>query len=124
MPMATTLTLHSGYKPHRNNTYNHNTRKRQHGEREPRRRSNYSKSGGGWGSSEAARGYGSQDTGSHATAFSGYGGHLVQLFMRLGDRSPSSRDGGVEAAVAGGLGHVGGGGGIAGSDAAVLDFNG
>ena len=60
----------------------------------------------GWSNSDAARGWGSQDTGSHATAFSGYGDHSGSSFGSGGwaDRSASSR----------GWGSRGGGGGWGG----------
>jgi hypothetical protein len=47
----------------------------------------------GWTNSDAARGWGSQNTGSHATAFSGYGDHSGSGFGSggWGDRSASSR---------------------------------
>jgi hypothetical protein len=47
----------------------------------------------GWSNSDAAHGWGSQDTGSHATAFSGYGDHSGSSFGNGGwaDRSASSR---------------------------------
>jgi len=60
----------------------------------------------GWSNSDAARGWGSQDAGSHATAFSGYGDHSGSSFGSGGwaDRSASSR----------GWGSRGGGGGWGG----------
>ena len=63
----------------------------------------------GWSNSDAARGWGSQDTGSHATAFSGYGDHSGSSFGSGGwaDRSASSRGWGSR----GGGGGWGGGGG-------------
>jgi len=69
----------------------------------------YNKSGGGWASSDAARGYGSQDTGSHATAFSSYGDHSGSSYGSggWGDRSASSRGWGSQG---GGGGWSGGGG--------------
>ncbi len=106
----------SGYNHTGNNTYNHNTNVSGNTVNVNRgNASNYSKSGDGWGSSEAARGYGSQDTGSHATAFSGYGGHSGSSFGSggWGDRSASSRGWGSRGGGGGwGGGHVGGGGGI------------
>ena len=47
----------------------------------------------GWANSKAARGWGSQDTGSRATAFSGYGDRSGSTFASngWGDRSASSR---------------------------------
>ncbi len=66
----------------------------------------------GWGSSDAARGWGSQDTGSRATAFSGYGNHSGSSFGNGGwaNRSASSRG----WASRGGGGGWGGGGGFRG----------
>jgi hypothetical protein len=60
----------------------------------------------GWSNSDAARGWGSQDTSSRATAFSGYGDHSGSNFASSGwgDRSASSR----------GWGSLGGGGGWGG----------
>jgi len=66
----------------------------------------------GWSNSDAAKGWGSQDTGSHSTAFSGYGDHSGSSFGGggWGDRSASS--GGW--ASRGGGGGWGGGGGFRG----------
>jgi hypothetical protein len=60
----------------------------------------------GWANSDSARGWGSQDTGSRATAFSGYGDRSGSNFASngWGDRSASSR----------GWGSLGGGGGWGG----------
>jgi hypothetical protein len=77
----------------------------------------------GWSNSDAARGWGSQNTGSHATAFSGYGNHSSSSFANSGwgDRSASSRGwdsrgggggwGGRSGGFGGGGGRGGGGGG-------------
>ena len=61
----------------------------------------------GWANSDAARGWGSQDTGSRGTAFSGYGDRSGSSFASngWGDRSASAR----------GWGSRGGGGGWGGS---------
>ncbi len=66
----------------------------------------------GWSNSDAARGWGSQDSGSRATAFSGYGDHSGSSFGGggWGDRSASSRGWGSR----GGGGGWGGGGGFRG----------
>jgi len=69
----------------------------------------------GWSNSDAARGWGSQDTGSHATAFNGYGDHSGSSFGSggWGDRSASSRGWGSRGGEGGwGGGHFGGGGGF------------
>lgn len=73
----------------------------------------------GWGSSDAARGWGSQDTGSKATAFSGYGDRSGSSSGSGGwaDRSASSRGWGSRGGGGGwggGGGHFGGGGGFHG----------
>ena len=72
----------------------------------------------GWGSSDAARGWGSQDSGSRATAFSGYGSHSGSSGFGdggWGDRSASSRGWGSRGGGGGwGGGHFGGGGGFRG----------
>jgi len=72
---------------------------------------------GGWGNFDAARGWGSQDSGSKATAFSGYGGdHSGSSGFGgggWGDRSASSRGWGSRGGGGGwggGGGHFGGGG--------------
>jgi hypothetical protein len=68
----------------------------------------------GWSNSDAARGWGSQDAGSHATAFSGYGDHSGSSFGSGGwaDRSASSRGWGSRGGGGGwgGRGFRGGGG--------------
>ncbi len=66
----------------------------------------------GWSNSDAAKGWGSQDTGSHSTAFSGYGDHSGSSFGGggWGDRSASSGGWGSR----GGGGGWGGGGGFRG----------
>jgi hypothetical protein len=69
----------------------------------------------GWSNSDAARGWGSQDSGSHSTAFSGYGNHSDSSFASngWGDRSASSRGWGSRGGGGGwGGGHFGGGGGF------------
>jgi hypothetical protein len=68
----------------------------------------------GWSNSDAARGWGSQDTGSHSAAFSGYGDHSGSSFGGggWGDRSASSRGWASRGGGGGwGGGHFGGGGG-------------
>ena len=106
----------SGYNHTGNNTYNRNTNvsgNTVNANRDDASNS-WNKSGGGWESSDAARGYGSEDTGSHATAFSGYGDHSGSSFGSggWGDRSASSRGWGSQGGGGGwGGGHVGGGGG-------------
>ena len=70
----------------------------------------------GWANSDAARGWGSQDSGSRATAFSGYGDHSGSSFGGggWGDRSASSRGWGSRGGGGGwggGGGRFGGGGG-------------
>ena len=67
----------------------------------------------GWSNSNAARGWGSQDTGSHSTAFSGYGNHSGSSFGSggWGDRSASSQGWASRGGGGGwGGGHFGGGG--------------
>jgi hypothetical protein len=66
----------------------------------------------GWSNSDAVRGWGSQDTGSRTTAFSGYGDRSGSNFASSGwgDRSASSRGWGSR----GGGGGWGGGGGFGG----------
>ncbi|MBV8073661.1 MAG: DUF3300 domain-containing protein [Acidobacteriaceae bacterium] len=67
----------------------------------------------GWSNSDAARGWGSQDTGSHDTAFSGYGDHSGSSFGGggWGDRSASAQGWGSHGGGGGwGGGHFGGGG--------------
>jgi hypothetical protein len=68
----------------------------------------------GWSNSDAAHGWGSQDTGSHATAFSGYGDHSGSSFGSGGwaDRSASSRGWGSRGGGGGWGGGRGGGGGF------------
>jgi hypothetical protein len=69
----------------------------------------------GWSNSDAARGWGSQDTGSRSTAFSGYGDHSGSSFGSGGwaDRSASSRGWGSRGGGGGwGGGRFGGGGGF------------
>ena len=106
----------SGYNHTGNNTYNRNTNVSGNTVNANRNdaSNSWNKSGGGWESSDAARGYGSEDTGSHATAFSGYGDHSGSSFGSggWGDRSASSRGWGSQGGGGGwGGGHVGGGGG-------------
>ena len=106
----------SGYDHTGNNTYNRNTNVSGNTVNANRNdaSNSWNKSGGGWESSDAARGYGSEDTGSHATAFSGYGDHSGSSFGSggWGDRSASSRGWGSQGGGGGwGGGHVGGGGG-------------
>jgi hypothetical protein len=102
----------SGYNRTGQNNYSHNTNVSGNTVNVNRDESanSYNKSGGGWASSDAARGYGSQDTGSHATAFSGYGNHSGSSDFGgggWGDRSASSRGWGSQG---GGGGWDGGGG--------------
>jgi hypothetical protein len=69
----------------------------------------------GWSNSDAARGWGSQDTGGRSTAFSGYGDHSGSSFGSGGwaDRSASSRGWGSRGGGGGwGGGRFGGGGGF------------
>jgi hypothetical protein len=69
----------------------------------------------GWSNSDAARGWGSQGTSSHQTAFSGYGDHSGSSYGGSGwaDRSDSSRGWGSRGGGGGwGGGHFGGGGGF------------
>lgn len=69
----------------------------------------------GWSNSDAARGWGSQGSGSRSTAFSGYGDHSDSSFASngWGDRSSSSRGWGSRGGGGGwGGGHFGGGGGF------------
>jgi hypothetical protein len=106
----------SGYNHTGNNTYNRNTNVSGNTVNANRNdaSNSWNKSGGGWESSDAARGYGSEDTGSHATAFSGYGDRSGSSFGSggWGDRSASSRGWGSQGGGGGwGGGHVGGGGG-------------
>ena len=106
----------SGYNHTGNNTYNRNTNVSGNTVNANRNdaSNSWNKSGGGWESSDAARGYGSEDTGSHATAFSGYGDHSGSSFGSggWGDRSASSRGWGSQGGGGGwGGGHGGGGGG-------------
>lgn len=106
----------SGYDHTGNNTYNRNTNVSGNTVNANRNdaSNSWNKSGGGWESSDAARGYGSEDTGSHATAFSGYGDHSGSSFGSggWGDRSASSRGWGSQGGGGGwGGGHGGGGGG-------------
>ena len=70
----------------------------------------------GWSNSDAARGWGSQDTGSRATAFSGYGDHSGSSFGSGGwaDRSSSSRGWGSRGGGGGWGGGRGGGGRFSG----------
>jgi uncharacterized membrane protein YgcG len=66
----------------------------------------------GWSNSAASRGWGSQDSGSRSTAFSGYGDHSGSSFASSGwgDRSASSRGWGSRGGGGGwGGGHFGGG---------------
>jgi hypothetical protein len=104
----------SGYNRTGQNNYSHNTNVSGNTVNVNRDESanSYNKSGGGWASSDAARGYGSQDTGSHATAFSSYGDHSGSSYGSggWGDRSASSRGWGSQ----GGGGGWGGGGGFHG----------
>ncbi len=73
------------------------------------------KPNGGWANSEAARGWGSQTSGSHSTAFSGYGNHSGSADFGgggWGSRSASSQ-GWASKGGGGGWGggsHFGGGG--------------
>jgi hypothetical protein len=68
----------------------------------------------GWSNSDAARGWGSQDTGSHNTAFSGYGDHAGSSAGSGGwaDRSASSRGWASRGGGGGWGGGRGGGGGF------------
>jgi uncharacterized membrane protein YgcG len=71
----------------------------------------YDKSG--WSNSDAARGWGSQDTGNRSTAFSGYGDRSGSSFGGggWGDRSASAQGWGSRGGGGGwGGGHFGGGG--------------
>ena len=67
----------------------------------------------GWSDSDGARGWGSQDSGSRSTAFSGYGDHSGSSFASngWGDRSASSRGWSSRGGGGGwGGGRFGGGG--------------
>jgi hypothetical protein len=71
----------------------------------------------GWSNSDAARGWGSRDSGSHSTAFSGYGEHSGSTFGSggWGDRTSSSRGWRSSGGGGGwGGGRFGGGGGFRG----------
>ena len=119
----------SGYHPnyntgaqhYGNNNYSHNTNVSGNTVNVNRDAASNSFNKSGWSNSDAARGWGSQDTGSHATAFSGYGDHSGSSYGGGGwaDRSDSSRGwasrgggGGWGGGRFGGGGFRGGGGGF------------
>jgi len=105
----------SGYQRYGENNYNRNTNVS--GNTVNVNRGNTAASNSwdksGWSNSDAARGWGSQDSGSHNTAFSGYGNHSGSSFGSggWGDRSSSARGWGSRGGGGGwGGGHFGGGG--------------
>src|SRR5271165_2692809 len=106
----------SGYNRTGQNNYSHNTNvsgNTVNVNKGDTGANSYDKSG--WSNSEAAKGWGSQDAGSHSSAFSGYGDHSGSSSGGggWGDRSASSRGWGSRGGGGGwGGGHFGGGGGF------------
>ncbi len=104
----------TGNQHYGNNNYTHNTNVSGNTVNVNRDTSSggnsYDKSG--WSNSAAAKGWGSQDTGSHANAFSGYGDHSGSSAGSGGwaDRSASSRGWGSRGGGGGWSGGRGGGG--------------
>ena len=103
---------HSGNTYNRNTNISGNTVNVNHSAAS----NSWNKPNGGWANSEAARGWGSKSSGSHSTAFSGFGNHSASSDFGGGgweNRSASSqgwasRGGG--GGWGGGGGHFGGGG--------------
>jgi uncharacterized membrane protein YgcG len=105
----------SGYQHYGNDNYNHTTNVSSNTVNVNRGDTSTSNSWdkSGWSNSDAARGWGSQDSSGRSTAFSGYGDHSASSFASSGwgDRSASSRGWGSRGGGGGwGGGHFGGGG--------------